>query len=82
MSRGRGRNFNADFKTKIVLELLKGEQTINQIASKYDVTVKSIQRWKRQFLENASLAFDLSGATKEYKKEIEELKAENDALAK
>jgi len=82
MARGRGKTFSADFKTKVVLELLEAEQTIAQISSKYDVTVKSIQSWKKQFLENASLAFDVGGATKAYKEEIEELKAENDALAK
>ena len=82
MARGRGKTFSAEFKTKVVLELLEGEQTINQIASKYDVTAKSIQSWKKQFLENASLAFDLSGATKAYKDKIEELKQENETLAK
>lgn len=82
MARGRGKSFSADFKTKVVLELLEGEQTINQISSKYDVTVKSIQTWKRQFLENASLAFDVGGATKAYKDEIEDLKEQNNELAK
>lgn len=82
MARGRGKSFSADFKTKVVLELLEGESTINQISSKYDVTVKSIQTWKSQFLDNASLAFDVGGATKAYKEEIEELKQENDHLAK
>ncbi|WP_416385445.1 hypothetical protein [Sulfurimonas sp.] len=37
---------------------------------------------KTQFLENASLAFDVAGATKAYRDEIEELKTENDGLAK
>lgn len=82
MSRGRGKTFSADFKTKVVLELLEGDQTISQIASKYDVTVKSIQSWKKQFLENASLAFDVGGATKAYKDEIADLKQENEQLAK
>lgn len=82
MARGKGKIYNADFKTKIVLELLEGNQTINQLASKHDVTVKSIQSWKKQFLENASLAFDVGGATKAYKDEIENLKEQNDNLAK
>ncbi len=33
-------------------------------------------------MENAFLAFDVAGATKTYKDEIEELKAENEQLAK
>ena len=75
------KTYSADFKTKVVLELLFTEQTIAQIASKYEITAKSLIDWKKQFLDNASLAFDISGATKAYKDEIEELKAENDALA-
>lgn len=59
MARGRGKTFSTDFKTKILLELLEGEQTISQISSKCDVTVKSIQSWEKQFLENASLVFDV-----------------------
>jgi len=82
MARKKGQVFSAEFKTKIVLELLEGELTINQIASKHNITVKSIQNWKKQFLENASLAFDVAGATKTYKDEIEELKTENEQLAK
>jgi len=81
MSRKR-RTFSAEFKTKVVLELLSDEMTVVQIASKYEITAKSLADWKKQFLANASLAFDVAGATKSYKDEIEELKEENDALAK
>lgn len=81
MSRKR-KSYSAEFKTKVVLELLGGEETVAQVASRYEITAKSLGDWKKQFLENASLAFDVGLATKTYKDEIEELKAENDALAK
>lgn len=81
MSRKR-RMFSAEFKTKVVLELLSDEMTVAQVASKYEITAKSLADWKKQFLANASLAFDVAGATQSYKDEIEELKEENDALAK
>ena len=38
--------------------------------------------WKKQFLENASQAFESSKMSSEYKKEIDELQKENDQLAK
>ena len=82
MGRKKGQTYSAEKKVQIVLELLKEEQTIAQIASKYQITAKSIQNWKKQFLENASLAFDVAGATKTYKDEIEDLKEENEQLAK
>ena len=81
MSRKR-KTYTADFKAKCVLELLEGEQTLNEIASKYDILPKSLQQWKKQFLDNASLAFDKSTVVKEYKEEIEQLKKAKDQTSK
>jgi len=82
MARKKGQTYTAEQKAKIVLELLKEERTINQIASEYKVTVKSIQNWKKQFLENASLAFNADKATEVYKKQLAAKEAEIDELAK
>jgi len=76
------RTFSADFKTKVVLELLSGEKTQAQLASKYQVTPNSLNQWKKRFLENASMAFNVGKATQSFKEEIADLKKENDALAK
>ena len=76
------KTYSAEFKAKVVLEVLEGEQTLNKIASKYEILPKNLQNWKKQFLENMSLAFDKSTVVKEYKNEIEELKKSNDQLAK
>ena len=76
------KSYNADFKAKLVLEVLEGEATVNEIASKYEVLPLSLRNWKKQFLENMSLAFDKSTVVKEYKDEIEELKKSKDAIAK
>ena len=76
------KSYSADFKAKLVLEVLEGEKTVNEIASQYKVLPASLKSWKKQFLENMSLAFDKSTVVKEYKNEIEELKKSNDQLAK
>lgn len=81
MSRKRT-TFSTEFKTKIVLEVLKGERTINEIASQNNVTPKNIQNWKEKFLANAEMAMEPARAIKEYKEEIEGLKAKNDEYAK
>ena len=73
------RTFSADFKTKVVLELLSGDQTLAQVATKHEVTPISLKAWKKQFLENASMAFDVGKATQSFKEEIATLKNENDA---
>lgn len=70
MSRKKGQSYSAEQKTKIVLELLKEEETIAQIATKYKIASQSITKWKKQFLENASLAFEPARAVQEFKDEI------------
>jgi len=74
--------YSTEFKTKIVLEVLKGDKTINEIATLNNITPKNIQNWKKIFLENAEMAMEPSIAIKEYKEEIEKLKATNDQYAK
>ena len=74
--------YSAEFKAKLVLEVLEGIDTVNQIASKYGVQPLNLRNWKKQFLENMSLAFDKSTVVKEYKVEIEELKKSKDSIAK
>ncbi len=65
-----------------MLEVLEGEKTINEIASVYEIIPNNLKNWKKQFLENMSLAFDKSAVVKEYKEEIETLQKNNDNLAK
>lgn len=81
MSRKRT-TYSTELKTKIVLEVLKGERTVNEIASEQNITPKNIQNWKAAFLSNAEMAMEPSKAVKEYKEEIAELKAKNDEYAK
>ncbi len=82
MTKKQIRNFSAEEKTKIVLELLKEEVTISQLSSKYEVSSNSISHWKKQFLSNASIAFEPAKVVSEYQEQIKELKEQNDALAK
>jgi putative transposase len=76
------KTYSADFKAKVVLEVLEAEQTINEVASKYELLPANVKNWKKMFLENMSLAFDKSTVVKEYKVELETLKKEKDLIAK
>jgi putative transposase len=81
MSRKRT-TYSAEFKTKLVLELLQNEKTLTEIATAHNVTPKNLQNWKKIFLENAQIAMEPAKAVKEYKEEIIELKEKNDSYAK
>ncbi|WP_342224723.1 helix-turn-helix domain-containing protein [Rickettsia endosymbiont of Urophora cardui] len=54
MKKNKVKIFSASEKTGIVLELIKEESTLGQLASKYAISVKTIQNWKKQFLGNAA----------------------------
>jgi transposase len=45
------RNFGRGFKAKVAIEAIKGEKTINEIASIYEVHPNQVSKWKKQALE-------------------------------
>jgi putative transposase len=47
-----------EFKTKVVLKVLQEEQTVNEIASKYELSPVMISRWKAEFISRASTVFE------------------------
>jgi putative transposase len=50
--------YTSEFKTKVVLEVLREEQTVNEIAAKYEMSPVMVSRWKAEFLERASSVFE------------------------
>ena len=48
--RGR-RSFSAEMKARIALEAIKGQKTIQEIASHYGVHPSQVTQWKRQVVE-------------------------------
>ena len=46
-----------EYKTKAVLELLREELTLTQVAQKYEVHANMLSRWKQEFLEYSQGAF-------------------------
>ena len=81
-----------EFKAKVALESLRGENTIQEIAQKYEVHPNQVTLWKKHLIDNASSAFDKSGTDKEQQdsdkkqdmlfSQIGQLKVENDFLKK
>lgn len=45
------RHFGKDFKARVVIEAIKGEKTINEIASIYEVHPNQVSQWKKLALE-------------------------------
>lgn len=57
MSSTRRRRFSAEFKAKVALEAIRGEQTINDLAARYELHPNMITNWKRQAIENMAAVF-------------------------
>jgi putative transposase len=74
--------YSAEFKTKLVLEVIKEESTLVEIASKNNITPKNLQNWKKIFLENAEVAMEPAKAVQEYKTTIADLEIKIDEYAK
>jgi transposase len=69
------RKHTAEFKAKVALEALKGMETVNQIAAKYEVHPVQVSSWKKDLLEGAGSLFERKNAKadKEQERQIEEL---------
>jgi len=81
MSRKRT-TYSTELKTKLVLELLKEEKTLVEIAKENAITPNNLKNWKKIFLENAEMAMEPSMAVKEYKDEAKKLQETVDEYAK
>src|SRR5664279_1164179 len=55
MSRTR-QHYTPEFKFQVVLEVLREEQTVNEIAVKHQIHPNLVTRWKTEFLETGPKA--------------------------
>lgn len=45
------KNYSSEFKVKVALEAIKGQKTLNEIASHYELHPNQVTQWKKQALE-------------------------------
>lgn len=91
MSKTSRRKFSSEFKSKVCIEAIKEQQTIESLAKKYDLHPTQINTWKKEFLQKSSTVFDkdtgVGGSDKDdliqaLYAQIGELKVANDFLKK
>ena len=68
------RQFSAALKAKIAVEAIKGQRTIQQIASGFSVHPNQVTHWKKQLLEFSPEAFTAGRMRTD--QAVEELKSE------
>ena len=73
MEKKNRRKFSAEFKAKVVLEALKEQSTMEDLARKYELHPNQIHIWKKEFLNKASIVFSSGESVSEDKKRQEEV---------
>ena len=76
------RKYTAEFKAKVVLEVLRGEYELGAIASGYDINPNQLRAWKTAFLEKAPMVFEENKGAKEAARREEEALEEKAAMLK
>ena len=86
------KRYDKEFNAKVVMEALKGEKTLQELAITYSVHPNMSALWKKQVMEHASTLFEKEGKEKaseeaerqkdELYKQIGQLQMENDYLKK
>jgi transposase-like protein len=82
------RNHGAAFKAKVVLESIKEDRTLAELASEFKVHPNQISKWKKHFQDNVANIFAESTADNQEEiiaqlyEEIGRLKVELDYLKK
>jgi putative transposase len=75
------RKFTPEEKARLVLEILKEEKSVSQLAAEHSIHANVLTRWKTEAIQNLSQLFvdDRKGITKmkqDYEQQISELYAE------
>lgn len=87
MTKRPRRNHGAVFKAKVALEAIKGDQTLVELAERFQVHPNQIAEWKKLLLEKASEVFEKGNPSrkepnvKELHAKIGQLAMENDFLS-
>ena len=55
------RRFSAEFKAKVALEAIKGDETVAELATKHELHPTQIAAWKREAVEKLAKVFDEKG---------------------
>jgi transposase-like protein len=89
MSKKRKR-YSPEFKAKVALSALKNDETVSELAARFQIHPTMINNWKRALLDGAADIFDKGQKSRKQSdaklddlyRQIGQLKVENDFLSR
>ncbi len=74
---GKRRRFSGEQKARIALEALRGDRTLQEIASKHQVHPNQVGAWKRQAVEGMAEVFSKGAErrSRDHESEVRDLHA-------
>jgi transposase-like protein len=72
--------YTPEYKAKIVLEILREEISISEIAARENINKNQLQNWKREFIENSARVFAQGRIEKDAAKTVKEAEEREHAL--
>jgi transposase len=70
---GTRRQFTAEFKAKVVLQVISGEKTASELCRAHKLNPNTLNRWRTEFLNQASSVFEPGGTEQGEQQRIAEL---------
>lgn len=76
------RAFSGEYKAKIVIEMLREETHISEIAARENISRTQLQNWKKEFLDNAALVFSQNKMERQARAEVKAAEEREEDLMK
>jgi transposase-like protein len=70
---GKRRQYTAEFKSKLVLQVLTGEKTASELCRQHKINPNLLNRWRNEFVERASTVFESASGEANEPPQIAEL---------
>lgn len=67
------RQYTAEFKAKVVLEVLSGEKTPSEVCRAHKLNMNVLARWRKEFVEQAPSIFERDAQNSQEQQRIAEL---------